>query len=114
MKSRSSAVSVRDTVVRHDGVPAGDRARFGNAGFNSMRGPGFANFDMSVFRQFSLGRARTLQFRLEIFNVTNTPHFANPSGKCNCERLRHHRQHCNSGREGIDERLFRVGLRLGF
>ncbi|MDQ6699232.1 MAG: TonB-dependent receptor, partial [Acidobacteriota bacterium] len=27
-------------------------ARFGNAGFNSMRGPGIANWDFSLFRQF--------------------------------------------------------------
>ena len=28
--------------------------RFGNAGFNTLRGPGFANFDFSVQRQFSV------------------------------------------------------------
>ena len=88
--------------------------RFGTAGFNSMRGPGFVNFDMSVFRQFALGSTRTLQFRLEIFNLTNTPHFANPEGSVTASDFGIIDSTANSGREGIDERLFRVGVRLGF
>ncbi|MPZ16969.1 MAG: hypothetical protein GEV06_03485 [Luteitalea sp.] len=88
--------------------------RFGTAGFNSMRGPGFANVDMSVFRQFALGGSRTLQFRVEIFNVTNTPHFANPEDSVNASNFGMIDSTANSGREGIDERLFRLGLRLGF
>ena len=89
--------------------------RFGTAGFNSMRGPGFVNFDMSVFRQFALGSTRTLQFRLEIFNLTNTPHFANPSANAsNAANFGIISSTANSGREGIDERLFRIGVRLGF
>ena len=69
---------------------------------------------MSVFRQFALGAARTLQFRLEIFNLTNTPHFANPSGNAsNPASFGIISGTANSGREGIDERLFRVGFRFG-
>jgi outer membrane receptor protein involved in Fe transport len=88
--------------------------RFGTAGVNSMRGPGFANFDMSIFREFKLGAARTVQFRLEAFNLTNTPHFANPQGSVNASNFGIISSTANSGREGIDERLFRLGLRLGF
>ncbi|RPI56521.1 MAG: hypothetical protein EHM55_05055 [Acidobacteria bacterium] len=88
--------------------------RFGTAGFNSMRGPGFVNFDMSVFRQFALGSTRTLQFRLEIFNLTNTPHFSNPEGSVTASDFGIIDGTANSGREGIDERLFRIGVRLGF
>ena len=70
---------------------------------------------MSVFRQFALGAARTLQFRLEIFNVTNTPHFANPSANAsNAASFGIISSTANSGREGIDERLFRIGFRFGF
>ena len=29
-------------------------ARFGTAGFNSLRGPGIVNLDMGVFRQFRI------------------------------------------------------------
>ena len=80
-----------------------------------MRGPRFVNFDMSVFRQFALGSTRTLQFRLEIFNLTNTAHFANPSANAsNPANFGIISSTANSGREGIDERLFRIGVRLGF
>src|SRR5260221_1102994 len=54
------------------------QARFGNAGFFSMRGPGLINWDFSLFRQFNLTERFKLQFRAESFNFSNTPHFANP------------------------------------
>jgi outer membrane receptor protein involved in Fe transport len=88
--------------------------RFGTAAVNSMRGPGFANFDMSVFREFGLGGGRALQFRMEIFNLTNTPHFANPQNSVNASNFGIISSTANSGREGIDERLFRLGLRVSF
>jgi outer membrane receptor protein involved in Fe transport len=88
--------------------------RFGTAAVNGMRGPGFANFDMSVFREFSLGGGRALQFRMEIFNLTNTPHFANPQGSVTASNFGIVSSTANSGREGIDERLFRLGLRVSF
>ena len=68
-----------NVVVRSAGVRAVTEARFGNAGYNTMRGPGFANLDFSVQRQFSVRDRLTLQFRAEVFNLTNTPHFANPA-----------------------------------
>ena len=101
-------------------------ARFGNAGFDSMRGPGYANLDLSFFRQFALPASKTLQFRVEIFNVTNTPHFANPNANVSNLQLNPDgtvknlggfstiTSTANTGREGIDERLVRLGLRLGF
>jgi hypothetical protein len=88
--------------------------RFGTAGFDSMRGPGFRNLDLGVFRQLSLGAQRSLQIRVEIFNVTNTPHFANPNGNVNSSGFGTITSTANTGREGIDERLVRVGLRFGF
>jgi hypothetical protein len=53
--------------------------RFGNVGRNTMRGPGVVNLDLSLFRSFKLSDRFNLQFRAEAFNVTNTPHFANPA-----------------------------------
>jgi hypothetical protein len=102
-------------------------ARFGNAGYDSVRGPGYVNLDLSIFRQFALASTKTLQFRVEIFNVTNTPHFANPSG-LNVSNMLLNADGTirslggfssitgttNTGREGIDERLIRLGLRFGF
>ena len=52
--------------------------RFGTAGRNSLRGPGLVNLDASLFRDFTVGRGATVQFRAEVFNVTNRPAFNNP------------------------------------
>jgi hypothetical protein len=51
----------------------------GNAGRNLVRGPGFANLDLSLFKEFAIRERARLQLRLEAFNLTNTPHFANPN-----------------------------------
>src|SRR5262249_8024531 len=56
-----------------------NQARFGNAGFFSLRGPGVANWDGGVFRTFQIKEKIRLQSRFEVLNVTNTPHFANPA-----------------------------------
>ena len=53
--------------------------RFGNAGLGSFRGPSAPNLDLSVFRTLRVHGSSTLQLRVEIFNVTNTPHFGNPN-----------------------------------
>lgn len=52
--------------------------RFGNAGRNIVRGPGTFNLDASLFRDFKFAERYTLQFRAEMFGVTNTPQFNNP------------------------------------
>jgi TonB dependent receptor/Carboxypeptidase regulatory-like domain len=103
--------------------------RFGSAGYNTLRGPSFANLDFSLQRQFRFGNRWNVQFRAEVFNLTNTPHFANPSGNgVNVSNLQLNpdgsirnlggfssiTSTANSGRDGIDERVFRIGLRLGF
>jgi hypothetical protein len=51
---------------------------YGNAGRNLLRGPGQVNFDFSVFKKFELSEAVTLQFRMEIFNLFNTPQLGMP------------------------------------
>lgn len=43
-----------------------------------VRGPDFRKVDLSIFKSFSLTRTRRVEFRAEIFNVTNTPNFGNP------------------------------------
>jgi hypothetical protein len=100
--------------------------RFGNAGFYSMRGPGLANWDFSLFRQFEIKERFKLQFRAESFNLTNTPHFANPGGNVSNRILNADgtvrslggfsevTSVISLGREGFDERQFRFGLRLSF
>ena len=51
---------------------------FGNAGRNVVTGPGLANLDMSLQRNFRIREGRRLELKLEVFNVTNTPHFDIP------------------------------------
>ena len=52
--------------------------RFGNSGRNTLRGPGLVNLDASLFRDFKIAAGTTMQFRAEVFNLTNTPAFNNP------------------------------------
>jgi hypothetical protein len=52
--------------------------RFGNVGRNTLRGPGAVNLDASLFRNFRVSERFTMQFRTEVFNVSNTPAFNNP------------------------------------
>ena len=55
----------------------GDRP--GNAGRNTIRGPGFASTDLSLFKNVELGGQRRIQIRVEAFNVFNQVRFNNPS-----------------------------------
>ena len=53
---------------------------FGNLSrTTSLRGPGQINFDVSVFKTFSIGERLKAQFRAESLNVTNTPMFYAPN-----------------------------------
>jgi len=54
---------------------------FGNAERNGvLDGPGYANLDATVAKLFSLSHGARGEFRIDVFNLTNTPHFNNPSG----------------------------------
>jgi hypothetical protein len=48
---------------------------FGNEHRNIFRGPGFANWDMSVTKRFKLTERMNLQLRGEFFNILNHPNF---------------------------------------
>jgi hypothetical protein len=43
-----------------------------------VHGPGEHRIDFSIFKEFPFSENKRLQFRAEIFNLTNTPWFANP------------------------------------
>ena len=114
--------------------------RFGTAGFNTLRGPRYSNLDLGLFREFRISERFRVQFRAEAFNFTNTPHFGTPgntrssmgliptsgvAGSCNevtgagctISTLGGYTEITSTrgtGREGIDERQFRFGLRLSF
>lgn len=52
----------------------------GNSGRNIFRDTGFHNLDLSVSKNWKFYEKLTLQFRAEMFNITNHPNFANPWG----------------------------------
>lgn len=52
----------------------------GNAGRNLVRGPGLGNIDFSALKEVPVRERFAVQLRFEFFNLTNTPHFANPAG----------------------------------
>ena len=54
----------------------------GNLGRNTLRGPGFANLDFSLAKNTALrflGESGKLEFRAEVFNLTNRAHFGEPN-----------------------------------
>jgi hypothetical protein len=51
----------------------------GTGGFDQLRGPGNNNLDLSIFRAFKITERLSTQIRAESFNMSNTPHFNNPS-----------------------------------
>ncbi|MFY9531165.1 MAG: TonB-dependent receptor [Candidatus Acidiferrales bacterium] len=56
---------------------------FGNMGRNLFRDSGFKNWDLSVFKTFTVKERFSAQFRAEVFNVLNHPNIANPYGASN-------------------------------
>jgi hypothetical protein len=57
---------------------------FGNAGRNILRGPNFAQLDLSFGKLTKLSETTSLQLRLEMFNITDRVNFADPSGGLIC------------------------------
>jgi hypothetical protein len=52
---------------------------FGDAGVGIMRGPGLANFDFTLAKNFPISERRYIQFRTEFFNAFNHPNFGPPN-----------------------------------
>ncbi|HWY42497.1 MAG TPA: TonB-dependent receptor [Candidatus Sulfotelmatobacter sp.] len=53
---------------------------FGDAGRNIIEGPGFQNWDISIFKTFPIREEKRIEFRAEFFNAWNhaNPEFTNP------------------------------------
>jgi hypothetical protein len=90
--------------------------RFGDAGWDSVRGPGIFNTDLSLMRTFPIAERLRLQFRGDVFNLTNTPHFANPGGDVNNSFSFGTITGVNAfgGRFGIDQRQAKLTVHLEF
>ena len=53
--------------------------RTGNTGRNQFYGPGFIQDNLSLFKSFPLFREASIETRIEAFQLSNTPQFANPN-----------------------------------
>jgi hypothetical protein len=82
--------------------------RFGNVGLYSMRGPGVVSMDLSLFRNFRVTERVNAEFRVESFNISNTPHFGNPNGSITSSNFGKVTTVAN------DPRSFRFGLRITY
>ena len=51
----------------------------GNSSRNPVRGPGYRNFDLAIIKRTALTETVKVEFRTEIFNLTNTPPLGNPN-----------------------------------
>jgi hypothetical protein len=121
-RGNSQTADLVGTITKLGGIGAGDpyydtsawkritEVRFGNTGRNTVRGPGWWNIDLSLFRQFPIGKKVTLEARAEAFNLTNTPHFNNPNGNVNSGGF----MTITSTSGNSPERQFRLGARLQF
>ena len=61
-------------------APPSDQFRLGNAKGDEFHGPGFMNWDISVFKNFPFdigGSRKNLQFRTELYNAFNTNQWTN-------------------------------------
>jgi hypothetical protein len=87
---------------------------FGTCGTNSLWGPGLINVDTALNRTFVVSERITIKFSAEGFNIANTPHHSNPTASVSSGTFMQALGIANTGREGIDERTFRLGLRVGW
>jgi hypothetical protein len=98
--------------------------RYGNAGWDSIRGPGIFNVDFGLFKNVPIGERVKLQFKADVFNLTNTPHFSNPGAGPNNPSPANISNgpsaaaittvNALGGRFGLDQRQIRLGIHLQF
>ena len=63
--------------------PACVGERVGNVPRNSLRTDGIANIDMAFTKNTRIADGQIIQFRVEMFNATNTRNFGVPDGRIN-------------------------------
>ena len=85
-------------------------ARFGSAGRNNLRGPGFFETDLTIFRTFSLSESVKFQLRAEALNATNHANFNLPQADVNNNQF----GYITSTFGPNQQRQWRFGARLSF
>lgn len=89
---------------------------FGNVHRNSLYGPGYEEFDLSLFKNFFAQERVHGQFRAECFNLFNHPNFANPNGSVNSGnygKITSTVSTSNTGTQGLP-RVFQFGAKIIF
>lgn len=86
-------------------IPAA--ATFGNAGRNTLSGPGYWNLDLSLSKRFNITERFRAELRGEAFNLTNTPHFNNPTSALDSTQF-------GEVRSAFGERQIQLGIKLLF
>jgi hypothetical protein len=54
----------------------------GNSGVGKVRGPSYRNSDVSLSKSVNFREHMAATFQVDAFNLTNTPHYANPNTTC--------------------------------
>jgi Carboxypeptidase regulatory-like domain len=57
--------------------------QLGNSNRQFFHGPGLNNFDMALLKNFNITESKTLEFRVEAFNIFNHAQFQGPDGNIN-------------------------------
>ena len=55
--------------------------QFGSVGRNTLRQPGIKTWDIGLFKEFPVREVQRFQFRMEAFNLYNTPQFSAPNAQ---------------------------------
>lgn len=81
---RTFTTSGRFLVPRgSNGLPLAFSLGNGNLGRNTLRGPGFSNWDISIAKSFTLHETHKLVFRVDFFNAFNQDTYGNPVNNLN-------------------------------
>ena len=80
---------------------------FGNAGRNSVVGPGISRIDISLFKGVRVGGERKLDLRFEVFNALNRPNFYQPNNRFGTPQF-------GKITQAYDGRDIQIGARFSF
>lgn len=75
--TRAGTLTWLNSAAFSSAVPQRE-SRFGNLGFNALRGPAAFSYDAAVHKQFNITERQRVQFRFEMFNALNHVVFSNP------------------------------------
>jgi len=56
--------------------------QLGDSGVGKVLGPSYRNSDLSLSKSVKIGESMAATFQADAFNLTNTPHYANPNTTC--------------------------------